>query len=149
MADRSEWDPMTDLMSVQKQMNRLFESALGKVGFDADAGLGAWAPAADVYDEPGRRVFCLELPGLSLDDIGVRIDADELIVEGDRRMERDHPGEQFQRVERSYGKFMRKFRLPSNVDRGSVRARYRDGVLTIGLDRNDDVEPERFEVAID
>ncbi len=149
MADRPEWDPMTDLLSVQKQMNRLFESALGKVGFDADAGFGAWSPVADIYDEPGRRVFCLELPGLSLDDIGVRIDADELIVEGDRRMVRDDPGEQFQRVERSYGKFMRKFRLPSNVDRGSVRARYRDGILTVSLQRNDAAEPERFDVSID
>ena len=149
MADSPDWDPMTDLMSVQKQMNRLFESALGKVGFDAEAGLGAWSPVADVYDEPGRRVFSLELPGLALDDIGVRIDADELIVEGDRKMLRDDPGEQFQRVERSYGKFVRKFRLPSNVDRSSVRARYRNGVLTISLERNDAAEPERFKVDID
>jgi HSP20 family protein len=149
MAQSTEWDPMSDLMSVQKQMNELFENALAKVGFEPDAGVGSWMPVADVFDEPGVRFFCLELPGLSLEDIEVRIDGDELIVEGDRRMERGQPGEQFHRVERSYGKFARRFRLPSSVDRGSVKAKYRNGVLAISLDKKSEAEPEKFDVSID
>ncbi len=142
-------DPMNDLLSVQKQMNELFENALAKVGFEPEAGVGSWTPVADVLDEPGKRLFFLEIPGISQEDISVRIDGDELIVEGDRKMERGQPGEQYHRVERSYGKFTRRFRLPSSVERGSVKAKYGNGVLMITLEKRSEAEPERFRVKIE
>jgi HSP20 family protein len=48
-------------------------------------------------------------------------------------MGREHEGEQFHRVERSYGRFSRRLRLPSTVDRSTVSATFRNGVLRVVL----------------
>ena len=145
---QNEWDPLKELVGIQERMNKLFENALARTNFDADGGVGAWTPVADVYETGGRIVFCLELPGLTQADIDLRLENDEVIVQGERRMERSSPGEQFHRVERSYGKFVRRFRLPSHVDHDSVHASYRNGVLTVTLDKRDDAEKTPIRVAI-
>lgn len=145
---QSEWDPLKELLVVQQRMNKLFETALARTNFDAEGGVGAWTPVSDVYESPEGLVVCLELPGLSAAEIDVRVDGDELVVQGERRMEREHPGEQYHRVERSYGKFARRFPLPSDVDRNSAEAGYRNGVLTVRLARRESEgrRPIRLEI---
>jgi HSP20 family protein len=145
---QAEWDPLKELQVVQQRMNKLFETALARTNFDAEGGVGAWVPVSDVYETPSGFVVCLELPGLSAADIDVRVDGDDLVVQGERGMEREHPGEQYHRVERSYGKFARRFTLPSDVDRNSAAADYKNGVLTIRLTRRESVgrEPIRLEI---
>jgi HSP20 family protein len=145
---QTEWDPLKDLVGIQERMNKLFESALARTNFDAEGGVGAWTPVADVYENDESVVFCLELPGLSQSDIDVRLEDDELVVRGERQMDRGGPGEQFHRVERSYGKFVRRFRLRSHIDRASVVGSYRDGVLVITLAKNDDAGKKPIRVAI-
>lgn len=132
----TEWDPLKDLVGIQERMNKLFESALARTNFDAEGGVGAWTPVADVYENAESVVFCLEIPGLSQSDIDVRLEDDELVVRGERQMDRGASGEQFHRVERSYGKFSRRFRLRSHINRASVAGSYRDGVLVITLAKN-------------
>jgi HSP20 family protein len=63
-------------------------------------------------------------------------------------MERGGVGEQYHRVERSYGKFVRRFRLPSHIDRASVGAAYENGVLTISLAKKEDAGKKPIHVAI-
>jgi HSP20 family protein len=72
----------------------------------------------------------------------------ELVVRGERRMDRGTPGEQFHRVERSYGKFVRRFRLRSHIDPASVVAAYQDGVLAITLAKKDDTGNHPIRVVI-
>jgi HSP20 family protein len=139
MAVREQhWDPLRELALVQKRMNRLFESAMGVKDFEAQDEVDSWKPVGDVYETPGALVVCLELPGVEQESIDVSLDGDELVVSGERDMDARRGDEQFHRVERSYGKFSRRFRLPSTVDRGSVEASFRDGLLRITMpDRGD------------
>jgi len=125
MTVRAQRDPLKELLAVQKRMNQLFESALAKTDFDAQEGVDGWTPVSDVYTTSASMVICLELPGLTQEQIDLRLTGDDLIVAGEREMARGGHGEQYHRVERSYGKFCRRFRLPSAVDRGSVDASYR------------------------
>jgi HSP20 family protein len=144
---QGEWDPLKELAKVQERMNSLFDSALARKNFDAGGELGSWAPTADVYETDDRMVFCLELPGLRLEDIDLRLEGDELIVKGERRMEGEG-GEQFHRVERSYGKFARRFPIPSAVERDSVEAKYDNGVLTVALAKKSGAQPGPIKVPI-
>ena len=144
---QGQWDPMKELAKVQERMNSLFETAMARTDFDTGGGLGAWVPTADVYETDSSLVFCLELPGLSLEDIELRLEGDELIVEGERRILGER-GEQFHRVERSYGKFARRFAIPSAVERDSVEAKYDNGVLIVTLARKTGAQPGPIKVEI-
>ena len=148
MTQQRQWDPLRELTAVQKRMNKLFESAMGMADFDAHDELDCWSPICDMYETPEALVICLELPGLEQGGIDVRVDGDDLVVSGEREIEREQPGEQFHRVERPYGKFLRRFHLPSTVDRASVEASFRDGVLRITLPSRADDQPGPIQVAI-
>lgn len=125
------WDPMRELVAVQERMNRLFETALTRTNFALDGGVGSWVPVADAWESGTEYVFALEIPGLSLDQVAVHVHGERLLVEGERRMESERPGEHFHRVEGSYGKFSRGFDLPGDADRGKAQAMYEEGVLTV------------------
>lgn len=149
MAAPSGHDPLRELRAMQRRMNDLFESALARTNFDAADSLDAWTPVADVFECDGRLVVALEIPGVDRSAIDVRIDGDELVVAGDRGMEREHHGERYHRVERSYGSFERRFRLPSHVDRGSVRATFRNGLLSVTLPVKGGAAPEPLSISVD
>ena len=76
------------------------------------------------------------------------MDGDDLVVSGEREIEREQPGEQFHRVERPYGKFLRRFHLPSTVNREAIEASFRDGLLRITLPNQREKQPQSIRVAI-
>lgn len=133
MVTRADQDPLKELAAVQKRMNQLFESAMARTNFETSEGFESWRPTCDVYETADSLVLAVELPGLQRDDIDVRIDGDELVVDGQRRMEHDGSGEHHHRVEREIGAFSRRFRLPSTADRDQIEATYRDGLLTVTI----------------
>ncbi len=133
MGATPSWDPLRELLSVQKRMNKLFETAFERTDFETHGEVDTWTPVADVYDLPDALEICLELPGLRLEQIDLRVEGDELVVAGERELGREGDGERFHRVERAYGKFSRRFHLPSTVDRAAVTATYRDGLLRVKL----------------
>ena len=148
MATLGDWDPMKEMLQVQQRLNQLFESAMVGTDFDASEGFGVWSPVADIYETPEMLCLDLELPGLKQEQIELRLDGDELVVEGAREMVREQEGEQFHRVERSYGKFSRRFRLPSTVDRDAIEATYRHGLLRVTLPRREQRHPDPVRVSI-
>jgi len=146
---QTEWDALKELKKVQARMNNLFENALARTNFDADGGVGAWVPVADVHEAEDRLTVSLELPGIDRDDIEIGVVGDDLVVEGERRMGRETAeGEQFHRVERSYGPFSRRFALASTLDRESVDATYKDGVLTVTILKKSGKHPGPIRVSI-
>jgi len=149
MSARGEWDPFNELRSVQKRLNQLFEGALARSNFEAPEGFDSWTPVGDAWESPDALVICLELPGLARNDIELKLDGDELVVAGERTMDRGRAGERYHRVERSFGRFQRRFRFPSTVDRGAVRASFRHGVLRVELPTTGQRHPARVDVAID
>jgi len=149
MAAEEYRDPLRELMTVQKRMNRLLESAMGVSEFETQDEVDSWRPVCDVYETPEALVVCLELPGLEQEQLDLRLDGDDLVVSGEREMGRERGDEQFHRVERSYGKFSRRIHLPSTVDRNAVDASYRNGVLRITLPEKGERSTSSIRVRID
>jgi HSP20 family protein len=139
---------MKELLGVQKRMNRLFESALAATEFDSPDGVGTWTPVCDVAHTAKGTVLWVELPGLKPDQIDVRLEGNDVVISGERKVDRDSDAEHFHRVERPYGKFQRRFHLPADVDRHTLDATYRNGVLRITLPHRGEraAEPQRVDV---
>lgn len=151
MSSRSQWDPLSELSGIRKAMNRLFDSAMVRSDFEdgSSGALDAWHPLCDVFESDTAVEVQLELPGLSHDAIDVSIDGDELVVRGERARERGSDGERYHRVERAHGRFSRRVRLPSTVDRGAVSATYRHGVLHVRVPKREGDQPGSVRVSID
>ena len=137
---RHRFDPVRDLFTLQDRMNRLFEEAARR-GAREDEGeieRADWIPAADVYEEAGRFVITLDLPGIRRDALDVNLDDGRLTIRGERAT---REGVEPRRSERPHGRFARTFSLPDAVDRHAITADYKDGVLTLHLPKR--AEPKK------
>lgn len=94
------------------------------------------ATPADVKEYPNSYVFVMDMPGLKSDQIKVHIELENmLVVNGERKREKDKDVVKYIKMERRLGKYLKKFILPNNADTGKISAMYEDGVLTVTVEK--------------
>ncbi|HTT41330.1 MAG TPA: Hsp20/alpha crystallin family protein, partial [Burkholderiales bacterium] len=71
-----------------------------------------------------------------------------LTIKGERKFEKEEKEENFHRIERRYGSFVRSFTLPTTVDTDNVKADYENGVLKIQLAKRAEAKPKQIKVNI-
>ncbi|KAJ4725686.1 Class I heat shock protein [Melia azedarach] len=86
----------------------------------------------DWQETPEPHVFKADLPGLRKEEVKVQIEDDRVLqISGERKIEKEDKNDTWHRVERSSGKFSRRFRLPENVKIDQVKASMENGVLSV------------------
>ena len=103
----------------------------------------------DVREDAEHVYVEAELPGLAKEDIEITLEDGVLTIAGEKKLENEEEREGYQVRERLYGKFSRRFELPSVVDQAKVQANLKDGVLLVTLDKREEVRPKRIEVKTD
>jgi HSP20 family protein len=96
---------------------------------------GGFAPDLDIHETDQGLEIAVELPGLSEDDIDLRIEGDQLILSGEKRDERQQAQGNRHTAERVWGRFQRSLRLPFTPDQDQVQAHFDRGVLHIAIAR--------------
>ncbi len=149
---RHLWGPMRDLVTLQEQMNRLFEDAAHRhtrtdEETENEIEHADWTPTADVFETEDEFTLALDLPGIEREALDVGLDENSLTIRGERAslvLE----GATRRRAERPAGRFLRKFGLPDVVDREAITADYKDGVLQLHLPKRREQQARRLEIKI-
>jgi HSP20 family protein len=129
-------------------MNRLFRESSGSEGREEFLNNTSFAPPVDVYEDEHSVSLKIEVPGIDEKDIDVRIENNVLTVHGERKFEKEEKQENFRRVERQYGSFIRTFTLPTAVDAEKVSATYDKGILKIALPKKAEAKPKQIKVNV-
>ena len=141
------WDPFDELDDVQVRLNRLLSGRLDNPATDGPA-FGDWAPAVDVRETDKEYLIKADLPEVRKEDVKVEFQDGFLTVEGERNQEKEENGTRFHKIEREYGKFVRRFALPTEVDTANVQAEFKDGVLNVHLPKSATALPRTIEVKV-
>jgi len=145
----TRWDPFRELEDMSTRLNRFFgQAASRRLGDDGSEMLADWAPAIDVQETDGEYLISADLPAVKKEDVKVSVQDGILAVEGERRQEREEKGKKFHRIERSYGKFVRRLTLPTDVDQEKLAAEFKDGVLQVHLPKSVTAKPRSIDVAV-
>jgi HSP20 family protein len=141
------YDPFRDLRSLQDEVNRLFSTNLSRAFGDEGIARGAWNPSVDIYENKDQIVLEAELPGMNREDFDLTVENNVITLRGERRFEKKDDGDNYHRVERSYGSFTRSFTLPQTVSAEGAQAEYRNGVLRVSLPKREEVKARRIEIS--
>ena len=140
-------DPFRELASLQSRLNQAFDTTLaGPARNDEDLLTGAWTPPVDILETKEKTVLKAELPGFDENQIHLHFEDGILSLEGERKFEKESADENYHRVERSYGKFVRSFTIPSNVDNEKISAAFQNGILTVELPKREETKPKAIKI---
>jgi HSP20 family protein len=88
-------------------------------------------PAIDVFQKDGKFQVHAELPGMTQDDIDIRVEGETMTISGEKTQTQNVEDKDFHRSERSYGRFSRQVTLPPGADTDNITAEFKNGVLQI------------------
>jgi HSP20 family protein len=137
-------NPFRELEEIQGRLNRFFTEAPEREAF----AFPDWAPAVDIRETAKDFVVTADLPQMKKEDIKVGVENGILTIEGERQLEKEEKGQKFHRVERQYGRFVRHFTMPGEIDPANVQAQYKDGTLTVTLPKAAAAVPKTVEIKV-
>lgn len=138
--------PFERLWDIRREMDRLIDSA--DVGQTQTNGQAMWVPPMDVVED-GDALRCqLEVPGLSVEDLDIRVESNVVTIAGEKKSQQNAPTKEggFRHYERRYGRFERSFTIPQGIEPDKVSARYDNGVLTVVLPKAERAKPRRVAI---
>jgi len=148
MNTMTRWDQPRGWSSLlQGQVNRLLEDNFTR-DRSGHADLATWAPAVDIYETESELVVKADLPDLQEKDIDVRVENNTLTIRGERKFEKEVNEDNYLRVERAYGSFMRSFSLPNTVKAEGIRAEYRNGALTVRMAKREESKAKQVKINV-
>ena len=122
-----ELDPFR---AMQREMANAFRAFDQKT---SSPGIGAGAPAINVAETNDAFEVTAELPGVDEKDIDVSLDANQLVISGEKKAESTREEKNWHVEERSYGSFYRSMLLPFEPEEGAVEANFDKGVLRLTI----------------
>jgi len=97
----------------------------------------------DWKETPEAHVFKVDVPGIKKEEVKVEVEEGRILqISGERSKEQEEKNDQWHCMERSSGKFVRKFKLPENVKMEEIKAAMENGVLTVTVPKEEGKKPE-------
>jgi HSP20 family protein len=142
--------PLEGVAVLQNRLNSIFNDFTSSNGELQNESLSAgnFIPPVDIYEDANRLVLKLEVPGIPQEDLQINLENETLTVKGERKFVKDEKEENFHRIERRYGSFVRSFALPATIETDSAQASYENGVLSIALHKKEAAKPKQLKIEI-
>lgn len=141
----TRWNPFVELDEIQQRLNRLF---LDRSTKSEEPTFADFMPPVDIEETDTEFVVKADLPDVKKEEIKIHVQEGVLAIEGERKQVKEEKGKRFHKIEREYGRFVRRFALPIEVDPDKVRADFKDGVLNVVLPKAPVATPKMIDVKI-
>ena len=140
----AKYDPFREVRSLQDEVNRLFSTAYPSNREEMTN--GNWFPRVDIFENGDHLVLEAELPGMNRDDFELSFENNTLTLKGERKFEKKSEGDNYHRIERSYGSFTRSFTLPATITAEGATAEFDNGILRVSLAKREDTKARKIEI---
>jgi HSP20 family protein len=125
-ADFFRMNPFSLMRRMSDELDRVLGESSGREQVERP-----WAPTVEVTQREGNYIVRAELPGLKPEDVKLEITDDAIVLEGERKDEREETKSGMHVTERRYGRFYRAIPLPDGAKTDDARATFENGVLEV------------------
>lgn len=128
---RDIFNPFSMMRRLSEEMDRAFGTSFGLGRGLGETGM--WMPAIEVRERENNLEILAELPGMNKDNVKVEVRAEGILIEGEKKREKESEEQGFHSTERVYGHFARLIPLPEGAEADKAKAEFKDGVLQIRI----------------
>lgn len=138
-------DPFQELEDMQRRMNKLMRDFWERGPRIAGTAKGF---PVDVREEGDDLIVEADLPGISKENIAVKVKDNRLMISGKEEEEQQEESENYYKRERRGRSMQRTIMLPEEVRSEKSGAEMNDGVLRIRLPKKKKEEEESKEIEV-
>jgi len=99
---------------------------------------------SDIYEENGTVIVNMEMPGVTKDDLSIRVDNDRLVIDG-RKIVPQAKGNYRLREIRD-GDYHMEYTIDHTIDRNKIDAVIKNGIVTLNLGIKESEKPRKITV---
>jgi HSP20 family protein len=142
--------------NAMEDFDRCFESLFDESHFMPAERIFNRLPASDIRETEKSYVLDMELPGYDTQDIGISVDGNNLSVTSKQEEtketcspsaeEKKDAGETWLLRERKVNSFSRSFKLPENANPEGVTAEFKNGVLSIEIQKRPETQKKTIQI---
>ena len=129
------WRPKT--VSSYRTLPNIFERMVDD-NFFFDYDNNDLRPSVEINESNDAFMISADLPGIAKSDIEVKVEGNNLILSGNRYIDKSDKNEKFHYNERRFGTFSRSFKLPKTIKEEKITAKLDNGVLFIVIPKAED-----------
>jgi HSP20 family protein len=131
--------------NLMSQVDSIFDSMLEGMEMT-----GVRRPAVDVLEQEDAYVLTAELPGIDENDVEVTLEDGRLKIETRKEESAEESGNEgegrYLLRERRKAVFSRSFGLPRDVDKDNINASFKNGILTLTLQKAEEAKPRSIKI---
>ena len=102
-------------------------------------------PSSDIYENPDEYILIANMPGVSRNDIQVKIVDESLIIFGKINYD-EVISREYILNENELGNYFRKFRISDTIDKTKISAKYDNGQLVVTLPKHEKVKTRKIDI---
>jgi len=135
---------MTYLAKRPTDFFRDFDRSLDE--FFGTGGLQTRIPNVDIKENENSYIIEAELPGLTEKDVEVKIENRNLFISTVKEEKKEEKKDTYLIRERSSYSFSRNFILPEDADADSIKGTFKNGILTLEINKKPEKKPKSIKI---
>ena len=142
-----KWTPKRNVMSLFDDVEQMISQAFN-YPLQTENGSLSYSPLMNINEADGEYLVTMDLPGVDKKDVEVNISDGFLTISGERKIVNQDSGNNRIRCESAHGTFSRSFELSTDIIVDKIKAKFKNGVLTITIAKAEEVKPAIKKIAI-
>ena len=141
-----KWTPKP--MNISNEFDNMFRTLLHSDRKNPSKTRIDWKPEIDIIESDKFFLIKADIAELNKKDIKISVKGEQLTISGERKEITDNEDDYYHYRERSAGKFSRSFNLPESINKDKIHAQFKNGTLSIELEKHDEIAPQEKNIVV-
>ena len=142
-----KWTPKRNVMSLFDDVEQMISQAFNDP-LQTENGSLSYSPLMNITEADGEYLVTMDLPGVDKKDVEVNISDGFLTISGERKIVNQDSENNRVRCESTHGAFSRSFELSTEIVTDKIKAKFKNGVLSITIPKAEEIKSDVRKIVV-
>ena len=142
-----KWTPKRNVISLFDDVEQMVSQAFN-YPLQTENGTLSYSPLMNINETDDEYLVTMDLPGVEKKDVEIKVSDGFLTISGERKIVNQDSENNRVRYESAHGAFSRSFELSPEIVSDKIKAKFKNGVLSITLPKAEEIKPEVRKIVV-